>query len=143
MDLKRYFKAAGVGLGLFTLAVLASISPPTKQARAATPFSVDKVACFNGALTNSTAAVFTATSGEQIVVKGMRISASAASVIQFTDGSGGTPLYVLYLAQDTPVDITPTMLGGGFKTTAGTALHAYADKVAGATVRIAFLWNRE
>jgi len=143
--MKNKLKAIGAALALATLAILASVSPPQKRAEAAQPYAADKVAVFSGA-TQGIGVVMTAVSGTQLVVKGMLVTSNTATTLQFYDGSGtDTPLYKLYLAANTPQQITESVLGAGFKTSSGNALYAVAGagESATVTVHIAFRYNIE
>lgn len=73
---------------------------------------------------SSTTAVVAAVSGKRLCVKSMILRSSSAGVVVFQDGSGGTTLANIYLAQDSTLVIDEHVLGEGFKTTSGNGLYA-------------------
>lgn len=82
------------------------------------------VKTFTGALSGGTAIINSST-GKRIVLDGMIVRASAAGVLVLADGTSGTTLANIYLAQDTNYEIRPEFFGGdGLRTTAGNALDA-------------------
>lgn len=111
-----------LGLGLHLAAPSRAFAQPPKL--------VESVSTISASISSS-AAVAAAVSGKRLCVRSMILRSSAAGVVEFQDGEGGTTLANIYLAQDTTLVIDEHVLGEGFKTTAGNGLYA---ELSGATL---------
>lgn len=127
---KKHRNLALVALlaGVLAIGMFAGLPPAIDEAHAQSEIGVDTShQTFSTTFTNGAAAIDTST-GKRIVLHALVVRASSAGVLVLKDGSNsGTTLLNLYLAQDTVVQITPEMLGGSVRTTAGNCLFIGAN----------------
>jgi hypothetical protein len=140
--IRRASSTSPLAFSFFVLAMAALFVAgpwPTRVALADQRRLPEAVATISASV-STTAAVVAAVSGKKICVKSMVLRSSTAGVMVFTDGSGGTTLANIYLAQDTNLVLDEHVLGEGFKTTAGNALHAV---LSGATLTATIRYAQE
>lgn len=109
---------------LLTIAVIACIgfalSPTHAQE---TPSIGDERLSTISTSTSATTALVSAVTGKKIIVKALLLNADTAGVYILTDGSGGTTIANIYLAQNTECQITDKILSDVLRTTSGTGLY--------------------
>jgi hypothetical protein len=78
----------------------------------AAPIGVESIKTFTGSITTE-ATVITGATGKKLHIRSMEIASSVAGVVVFKDGTGGTTVANVYLAANTPRDITNLFGGNG------------------------------
>lgn len=102
--------------------------------------SGSSVRSFTGSVSGSNAAITsTVGSGEALVIRSLVAVSNAAGTLTITDGSSGVALARFYLAANTPVTITPDVLGpAGIRVSRGTT--PYANAISSATALTLTMW---
>ena len=124
-------RLAFVALVLVALMIGIGSRAPEAQAQAAR--SGARVASFTGSVSATNAAITsTVGSNDVLVIRSLVAVSNAAGTLTITDGTGGVALARFYLAANTPVTITPDVLGpAGIRCSRGTT--PYANAISSAT----------